>query len=148
MILIQPKLGSLSVGIQVFALWGQGRVEWRCHTLMLWHKLHHLLLLCFPSYLPELSNDFGELLPHCSIKEGQQAHGRVILARFHLSFTSQNETDSKPSILRISNPWPNKAEALSILTAEVRLSCLSPFLYLTSLQASHLAPSISYGSAK
>lgn len=100
---------------------------------------HRLLLVCFTSLFPELSNDFGELLPHPNIDKGQQAPGGVILARFHLSFTSQTETGSKTGILRISNPSPSKARAFPL--------CLqrrdeSNSLCSTPLKASRLEPSI------
>lgn len=103
---------------------------------------HRLLLVCFTSLFPELSNDFGELLPHPNIDKGQQAPGGVILARFHLSFTSQTETGSKTGILRISNPSPSKARAFSSPPAEVRMSRLAHSLCSTPLKASHLEPSI------
>lgn len=98
-------------------------------------ELHRLLLVCFTSLFPELSNDFGEHLPHPNIDKGQQAAGGVILARFHLSFTSQTETGSKTGILRISNPSPNKARAFSSLPAETRMSRLTQSLCSMPLKA-------------
>ena len=104
---------------------------------------------CLLTLFPELSNDLGELLPHPNTDKGQEAPGGVILARFHLSFTSQTETGSKTGILRISNPSPNEARALSSLPVEARMTCLTHSLCVVSLKASCWELLIvSYESAK
>lgn len=57
---------------------------------------------------------------------GGRPNSGVILVRLHLSFTSQTELISKTGTLQISNPRLNKAKTFSVLTAEAKMSCLSP----------------------
>lgn len=144
MILIHPTLECLSV-------WKRGTLT--LSVVRTWSQVRALEMLCSQAShtfylfaLPPSSLNFLVILvnsaPPRHRKEGRRAHSGVIWVRFHLSFTSQIEMGSKPSILRISNPSPNKAKLFSFLTAEARMHCLSPFLYWTALEASHWEPSI------